>query len=56
MRIAAPLLLFLMAGNLHAQKNCPAPDHNATDSVGNGIPTPTQCPYVRLQGAFPPFV
>src|SRR6266700_103959 len=28
MRIAAPLLLFLMAGNLYAQTNCPTPDQN----------------------------
>src|ERR1019366_8135954 len=29
MRIAAPLLLFLISGNLYAQTNCPTPDHNA---------------------------
>jgi hypothetical protein len=29
MRIAAPLLLFLIAGNLYAQTNCPTPDHSA---------------------------
>jgi len=29
MRIGAPLLLFLMAGSLNGQTNCPTPDHNA---------------------------
>jgi len=29
MRIAAPLLMFLMGSSLYAQTNCPAPDHNA---------------------------
>ncbi len=29
MRIAAPLLLFLMACSLYAQTNCPTPDHSA---------------------------